>query len=121
MRIKIIRAVQNLQRLGHNSRGVFGVIARNSHQLAPIVFPSIVLGSPVNGIDPSFGKTEFLHMLKTTRPVLLFCDLDVYELLKECLIESNSNAKIFTFGGSKNGSEDVAALFVETHKEKDFM
>lgn len=89
--------------------------------MAPIVFASIALGNPINGLDPSFGKTELLHMLKTTQPVLMFCDLDVYELVKECLVELNNNAKVFTFGGRKSGSEDVESLFVETHNESNFM
>lgn len=85
------------------------------------MFASIAIGNPVNGIDPSFGKTEFLHMLKTTKPILLFCDIDVYELAKECLVELNNNAKIFTFGGRIHDSEEVANLFVETQDENNFV
>ena len=121
IRIKTIRAAQNLQKLGYGSNGISSVIARNSHHLAPIVFASIAIGNPVNGIDTSFGKTEFLHMLETTKPILLFCDIDVYGLVKECLNELGNNAKIFTFGGRVNGSEDVETLFEETHDEINFV
>lgn len=60
-------------------------------------------------------------MLTVTEPVLMFCDADVFELVKECLNELNNNAKVFTFGGHKNCSVDVERLFVETHNESSFM
>lgn len=119
--MKTIRAAQNLQKLGYNSKGIFGFVAKNSHHLAPIMFASIALGSPVNVLDPSFGKPEYLHMLKITKPILMFCDVDVYELVKECLMELNNNAQIFTFGGRKNGSEEIETLFVETGNESIFL
>lgn len=121
LRLKTIRAAQNLQNRGYNSKGLFGVIAKNSHHIAPIVFASLAIGSPVNTLDPSFGKPELLHMFKTTRPTLIFCDVDVFELVKECLTQLGNNSSIFTFGGSKTGSEDVEHLFAETHNENDFV
>lgn len=121
IRIKLIRAAQNLQKRGYNSKEVFAVLAKNSHHLAPIVFASLAIGSAVNTLDPQFSKTELLHMLKTTKPALMFCDIDVYDLAKECLIELGNGAKIFTFGGSKGDSEQVENLFTETHNEIDFV
>lgn len=100
---------------------MFAVLAKNSHHLAPIVFASLAIGSAVNTLDPQFSKTELLHMLKTTKPVLIFCDVDVYDLVKECLIELKNGAKIFTFGGSRGDSEQVENLFTETHNEIDFV
>lgn len=97
------------------------MIARNSHHIAPIVFASLAIGSPVNTLDASFGKTELLHMFKTTKPTLIFCDVDVFELVKECLTQLGNKSNIFTFGGSKNGSEEVEHLFDETHNENDFV
>lgn len=121
IRIRIIRAAQNLQKRGVNTKMVFGVLAKNSHHLAPIVFASMCLGCPVNALDPTFKKSELLHMLKTTEPALMFCDSEAYDLVKECLIELGNPAKIFVFGDSKDGAESVENLFDETHDEDTFV
>ncbi|XP_031621711.1 4-coumarate--CoA ligase-like 7 [Contarinia nasturtii] len=121
LRMKTIRAAQNLQKRGYHSKEVFGIVAKNSHHLAPIVFASLAIGSAVNSLDPSFGKTELLHMLKIITPTLIFCDVESYDLLKECLVELKNDAKIFTFGGSTDDSEQVENLFVETHNEAEFV
>lgn len=121
IRTKTIRAAQNLQNRGYAQKQVFGFIGGNSHHVAPIVFASFAIGCPVTALDPSFGKTELVHMLNISNPVLLFCDLACYDLLQECLKELKNDAKIFTFGGSKGNSEQVENLFAETHEENRFM
>lgn len=60
-------------------------------------------------------------MLTITKPVLMFCDVACYDLLNECLLELGNKAKVFTFGGQKGQSEPVENLFVQTHKEHEFM
>lgn len=81
----------------------------------------MAIGCPVNTLDPSFGKAELLHMLKTIKPALMFCDIEAHDLVRECLTELGNNAKIFTFGGSINGSEQVSNLFIETFNESYFL
>lgn len=121
IKTKTIRAAQNLQALGYKREQVFGLIAKNSQNVAPIAFASFAIGCPINSLDPSFGKTEFMHMLKITKPVLVFCDVSCYEILSECLTELESDARIFTFGGSFGRSEPVENLFKETQREETFM
>lgn len=121
IRIRTIRAAQNLQKRGFDSKQVFGLMAKNSEHVSSIVFASISIGCAVNTLDPSFGKTELIHMLKTTKPVLMFCDIEAYLLVQECLTELGNNAKIFTLGGSKGDSEPIENLFAETHVENDFV
>lgn len=99
---------------------VFGVLAKNSHHIAPIVLASIAIGSPVNTLDPSFWKTELMHILKTTEPALMFCDPEVVDLVTECLGELKNNAKIFTFDGNNSDSKSVDSLFEETGDEVNF-
>lgn len=116
-----IRAAQNLQKRGYDPKQVFGLMAKNSQHIASVVFSSICIGCAVNTLDPTFGKTELIHMLKTTKPVLMFCDVEAYELVKECLTELGNDAKILTFGGSKGDAEPVENLFAETHRENEFV
>lgn len=106
---------------GYNSKQVFGVLAKNSHHLAPVVFASLAIGCAVNTLDPQFKKNELLHMLKTTKPKLMFCDIEAYELVIECLRELGNDAKVFTIGGRKSGSDSIECLFAETGNEMDFV
>lgn len=121
IRMKAIRAAQNIQSRGFKPKEIFGIMAKNSHHVAPVYFASIAVGSPIVSFDPSFGKTEIIHMLTVTKPVLMFCDATCYDLLSDCLKELGNKAKIFTFGGQKGQSEAVENLFEETHKEHAFM
>lgn len=121
IRIKTIRAAQNLRYRGFESREVYTFIVGNIDDLAPILFATFCNGCSVNGLDPSFKKIEFVHMLGLIKPSLVFCDIKVYDLVKDCLKELKNSAKFFTFGGCKDDSEDVEVLFNETKNEDCFM
>lgn len=121
IRVTTVRAAQNLQRRGFNTKQIIGLVANNSHHVTPIVFASMCLGCPLNAMDASFGKSELIHMLNTTRPLLIFCDIDAYEATADSLNELGVSATIFTFGGSKPGTETVENLFAETGEENVFM
>lgn len=121
IRVKTIRAAQNLQAIGYKPGNVFTLIARNSHLVAPITFASMAIGCPINFLDPSFGRTELIHMMKITKPVLVFCDLGCCELVDKCLKELGNDGKIFTFGESVGRSEAVESLFKETNFEDQFV
>lgn len=121
IKTRTIRAAQNLQAFGYKRGHVFGLVAKNSPYIAPIAFASIAIGCPVNPLAASFGRTELIHMFKITKPALVLCDIDCYELIDSCLVALGSAARIFTFGGSLGRSEPVENLFEETHKEDQFM
>lgn len=100
---------------------MFASIAKNSKNLAPIVFATLGIGCSINTLEPSFTKTELLHMLNIIQPSLLFCDVDTVKLINECLIELDNNAPIFVFGDCENDWENVENLFAETNIENDFV
>lgn len=116
-----VRVAQNLQKRGYGPKQMFAIMARNSRHMASIMFSSISIGCTVNPLDPTYDKTVLIHMLKKTKPVLMFCDTDVCDLVEECLNEVGNNAKIFTFGGSKGNSEPIENLLAETHRENAFV
>lgn len=120
MKIKTIRAAQNIEKLGYKAGEVISFVSKNTESLFPIIFASFCIGCPINVLAPKFGKTEISHVLKRTKPALLFCSLEAYELVNECMIDSNNNAKIFTFGGKKGNSEVAESLFRETGDEANF-
>lgn len=96
-------------------------MAKNSHHLAPLVFSTFCIGCTLNTIDTSFGKVEITHMLKATKPNAVFCDVEVYDLVKNCLDDLGNNANIFTFGGETGSSENVENLFIGSGDENDFV
>lgn len=121
IRSKSIRAAQNLQARGYKKDQIIGIIATNSHHLSSIVFAALYMGCPINTLDPTFGKIDMKHMLNTTTPALIFCDANIYDLVKECLAELKNDAKIFTFGEKIGESEPVESLFVDNGDENEFM
>lgn len=121
IRIKTIRAAQNLRKRGFKSKEVYSFIVGNTDELAPLLFATFCNGCSVNGLDPSFKKIELIHMLGLVKPDLVFCDIEVYDLVTACLKELKNSAKIFTFGGCKDDSEAVEVLFNETKNEDLFM
>lgn len=120
MRSLTIRAALNLQNLGYEKGDIFAIIAKNSHHVAPIAFASLCMGCPINPLDPSFSRTELMHMLSITKPKVVFCDVDVCDLMRECLNDLENDAKIFTFMGQTDDSEPVEVLFEEIDGEETF-
>lgn len=118
--MKTIRAAQNLQKRGFALKQVVGIISGNVAALAPIIFASVCLGCPINSM-PTMWKRYIITMLQKTQPKVLFCEVDVYDLIIECLNEVGNTAKVFTFNGQRGDSEPAENLFVETGIENDFV
>lgn len=71
---KSIRVAENLRRLGLKQEDVVAVISRNNSEIASVLFGTLILGLAVNTLDPSFQTDDLAHMLKITRPKLVFCE-----------------------------------------------
>lgn len=54
IRMKTIHAAEHLLNMGYGKNDVIGVVARNHHHLAAIVFAAFAIGAPLNPIDPNF-------------------------------------------------------------------
>lgn len=120
IRRQTVRAALNLQKIGCNKGDIFGIVAKNSHYLAPIVYASLCIGCPINTLDPSFTKLELMHMLSISRPKVMFCDASVYDLVQECLNDLGNTAKVFTFSGQSGKSIRVEDLFEDVEGESTF-
>lgn len=109
MWMKTVRAAQNIQKLGCLPTDVVGFsgIDRN---LAPVVCASFCLGCPINTLSPAFGKADMVHNLKITKPKLMFCNVESYEFVSECLNEVGNDARIFTLDGQVGDSNSVEQL-----------
>lgn len=96
-------------------------MADNSEYLSSIVFATFCLGCPINSLSTFVGKQDVMRMYGITKPSIVFCDVNVYDLIEECLNELNNKAKIYTFNGTKGDSEAVEHLLQATGTEDDFM
>lgn len=121
IRIKSIRAAKNLQQFGCKPNDIYGYMARNSKYVAPIMFASLFNGCPLHALDPLFGKVELIHMFKMTKPRLMFCDVENYDLVAKCTNELGMQTPIFTFGGQKGDSKSVESLFVVNGDDDQFV
>lgn len=59
-------------------------------------------------------------MLSITKPKVIFCDVDIYNLMHECLNDLEMEAMIFTFSGQTEDSVPVEQLFEEIEGEDSF-
>lgn len=120
LRLMTIRAAQNLHRRNYAaSKQVIGIISRNVAHVAPIAFAALCLGCPINSMHTNW-KVDTIRVLQMTEPALIFCEAKLYDLVCECLDAVGNRAKIFTFCGTKGGSEPVENLLAETGDEDDF-
>lgn len=89
--------------------------------MAPTVLGSMYLGCTVGAIDDMYKQPNMTNMLKITQPVLMFCHISLYDIVKECLDDIGNTAKIFTFDGQVGDSEPVENLMVENGDETSFL
>lgn len=78
-------------------------------------------GHPFNTLDSLFSPTEMMHILSTTKPKLVFTEVESYEAVKESLRKLDNDATIYTFCGQVGESLAVEHLFEETGRESEFM
>lgn len=61
-----------------------------------------------------------MHMFSITAPKTVFCDCDVYGLVRECLTKLENDASVFTIDGTTDDSTSVEQIFDQTPEENDF-
>lgn len=120
VRTASIRVAQNLERIGIQSDDVVGFLCRNSGNLLPLMYGCTLIGAPVNSLHYSSSKETIQKMFSQTNPKLVFCDHDLFALLKEALHDSNINSMIFTVIEKISVVPFVSELFVPTGSESNF-
>lgn len=120
-KLAAIRVAQNLTRLGFKQGDVFGFICRNSTNLPPTLYGSILIGAPINPLDAGFKKDDIKQIFAQTKPKLVFCDADVYETIRASLSELENDATIVTMREKVDGAMFVEELLVATGSEETFV
>ncbi|CAD7089737.1 unnamed protein product [Hermetia illucens] len=88
-----------MERWNLQNKDVVGLIARNTENLAPLVFGLLFCGVSVNTLDTSFSEDEIINIFKYTKPKLIFCDADVYMKVKNSLETLGNTAEIYIVAG----------------------
>ncbi|XP_031624429.1 4-coumarate--CoA ligase-like 7 [Contarinia nasturtii] len=116
-----VRVAQNLQNRGYKPKQMFGFMVKNSEAVAALMFAAFAMGAIPDMCSVTLGKEDLAPIFERSKPSVIFCDVEFYDLVRESLREAGSNAKIFTLNGEKGDSESVEALFQKTGKETRFI
>ncbi|XP_055297897.1 uncharacterized protein LOC129566201 [Sitodiplosis mosellana] len=121
IRSRSIRCAQNLTKLGCTQDDRIGIVARNHHNLTPLFFGALCIGTPISPMDVRMDKDVIAKILERVRPSFIFCDTDVLESVKKIVNGNGISAKFFTVNGSDNGCDSIDSLINETGEEDSFV
>ncbi|XP_055533050.1 probable 4-coumarate--CoA ligase 1 [Wyeomyia smithii] len=118
MRLRAIRAAQNLTSLGYQQGDLVTVACSNSENLAPLVIALLTIGTPFNTLAPTCGVKEMAHMLKITQPKLVFCDATNHTTVKKAVdLVVEQKPQIYVFEDDSVDQNKAEDLFKETGTE----
>lgn len=109
IKMQTIRIARNILKMGYENGNVIGIVARNHHHLASVIFACLTIGTPVNIMPVSSDVADLIHMFGITRPKLIVCECIAVNKIREALMSLGLFAPIFTF----EKKYDNAAYFVE--------
>ncbi|KFB49860.1 AGAP008545-PA-like protein [Anopheles sinensis] len=122
-KMRMIRFVQNLTRIGVQKGDVVALTNANSENLAPLVCALLCIGAPFNPLAPSFNEDDMANMMRTTKPKLVFCDANNYETVRSALkqMTDGPTPPIFVFEDSREDVRHAEELLNETGEEHCYM
>lgn len=122
LRLKSIRAAQNLQKMGFRSHEKFCFMTINNENLLPIVLASIGLACPICPLFPILSVDEIVRILTKIKPSVLFCDANLYNHMNEAINKLQFKMKVFLLDDiDVQGVDTIIALFQATAKEDSFV
>lgn len=122
LRLKTIRAAQNLQEMGFQSRQVFSFMVNQCDDLLPLFLASTCLACPIVPLHSMLSKEEIVRIFAKTKPCVIFCDTNHLNMISQAIKESQLNkVKVFVVGESIDDFESIQDLFVETGDENHFV
>ena len=120
-RLRSIRVAQNLEKLGYKRGDIVALVARNGEKMAPILFGCLLIGCPVNTLDPSFDKHDLAHMLNSTRPKLIFSDFECLQQVKDACKITDLFSEIVVLEKPVGEHKFVDEILQETGKEEHYV
>lgn len=122
LRLKAIRAAQNLRSNGFRPRQKFCFMSIHNENLLPIVLASIGMACPSVPLYPLLSTDEIVRILTRIKPSTVFCDGNLYSQLDEALKKLQFKMKVYLLDDVHiDGVESVKSLFQATGKEDSFV
>ncbi|XP_037810846.1 luciferin 4-monooxygenase-like [Lucilia sericata] len=101
---------KNLLKLGLKVGDVVGMYANNATHTATVMVAAYLCGTPVNALYPGFDKDSAELIYKVTRPKIIFCDVENYEIAAKVNQDLQLNAPIFIMNGEVKGVSSILSL-----------
>lgn len=89
-----LRIAKNLTKRGLKLGDVAGLVASNTTYVAPLVLGCFLTGCPISTLDPSFDVGEVVHIFKQTKPKIVFCDENNWDVVCEALRRCGSDSEV---------------------------
>lgn len=120
LKLKIIRIAQNLKKAGVKNEDVVGVICSNTNELMGFVNGIIQLGAIINPMSVEHSTEDLIQMFRQTKPMLVICDSDIYEKIRDVLSVLENDAPIYTTLNKLDGVRFAHDLFNSTGNEENY-
>lgn len=122
IRLKSIRAAQNLQKNGFRPHEKFCFMTINNENLLPIVLASVGLACPIVPLFPILSIDEIVRILTKIKPSVLFCDASLYNHMTDAMNKLQFKMKVFLLDDVHfDNVETVMTLFQATGEENSFV
>uniref|UniRef100_A0A182Q0L1 AMP-dependent synthetase/ligase domain-containing protein n=1 Tax=Anopheles farauti TaxID=69004 RepID=A0A182Q0L1_9DIPT len=124
-RTRLVRFAQNLTAIGVRQGDVVTLANANSENLAPLACALLTIGAPMNPLAPSFNEDDMANMLRTTKPKLVFCDDNNYEVVRNALGKVVTNKDqmppLYVLESDREDVKHAEDLLKETGQEDQFI
>ncbi|XP_055587058.1 uncharacterized protein LOC129739604 [Uranotaenia lowii] len=121
MKLRTVRMAQNLTSLGYNETDTCTLVTLNSDHVAPLVYACLTLGITINPLEVSLPSIGFVHMLKTVKPSVVFCEQRSLQEVEAAMSMIDLSVEVFVIGERVEGYKHVEDLLVETGEEDQFV
>lgn len=123
VRSRTIQCAKNLIKLGCTLDQRIAIIARNHHNLTPLMFAALCVGAPISPLDIGTVQDGISPILRRLEPLLIFCDADVLIDVKNICSTLALNVKLFTVNGCADGFDSIDTLMsgTDTGTDDDFV
>lgn len=119
---RTVRIAQRLTGLGYGKHTPMAALASgNGEHVAPVMFACFALGIPINTLDPAFTVADFTHMFGVTRPVLVFCESGILEVVRDAAGKAAIDPMYVLFEDPIEGYTHVDDLLAPTGNEELFV
>uniref|UniRef100_A0A182PI00 AMP-dependent synthetase/ligase domain-containing protein n=1 Tax=Anopheles epiroticus TaxID=199890 RepID=A0A182PI00_9DIPT len=116
LRRRSIRFARALISDGCGKGDVVALMARNSDDVAPVLFGCFLAGATVSTLDPSFGVEEVEHLLRLTQPRNVIADGDalpvIYEAAERIGLSFDTRQYVLLHGGTAGERMSASVVHV---------